>query len=425
MSEDTAEAGFARLLRELKDRSGLSYGTLSKRLHMSTSTLHRYCNGDAVPTDYAPVERLARLCKASPDELVDLHRRWVLADANRGRRSALADAPRAEVPGESAAEAPDTPPADPAVPADDPAPRKFRRPGRRVLFAGIAVVAVVGAVALTANLPSGGGDASRDSPVGAASADDGAQHNSPRGSGKPSHSSPSASASPSGREKGDAKGTAGAGQGSASPSAAGGDAPAGVPVTVTTQPYSWEDPCSQHYLIKKPPAQVAPPPVAEDATAWVAAAGAVSAGEQYVTLTVQGSGKETVVLNSLSVRTTARSAPLAWNDYAMGVGCGGGVQTRSFGVDLDAARPAAVPKSGQRNFPFKVSESDPEVFYVKADASAYDTRWYLELNWSSGTRHGTLRIDNHGQPFHTSASTGRPAYEFILGGNAWTKAAPS
>ncbi|WP_208639494.1 helix-turn-helix domain-containing protein, partial [Streptomyces bobili] len=81
-----AAAEFAELLRELKDRSGLSYGTLAKRLHMSTSTLHRYCNGDAVPTDYAPVERLARLCKASPEELVELHRRWVLADAGRGKK---------------------------------------------------------------------------------------------------------------------------------------------------------------------------------------------------------------------------------------------------------------------------------------------------------------------------------------------------
>ena len=82
---DGTEA-FARLLRELKDRSGLSYGTLAKRLHMSTSTLHRYCNGTAVPVEYAPVERLARVCRATPDELVELHRRWILADATRGSR---------------------------------------------------------------------------------------------------------------------------------------------------------------------------------------------------------------------------------------------------------------------------------------------------------------------------------------------------
>ncbi|WP_319054957.1 helix-turn-helix domain-containing protein, partial [Streptomyces europaeiscabiei] len=79
-------ADFAELLRELKESSGLSYGVLAKRLHMSTSTLHRYCNGDAVPTDYAPVERLARLCKATPEELVELHRTWVLADAVRRRK---------------------------------------------------------------------------------------------------------------------------------------------------------------------------------------------------------------------------------------------------------------------------------------------------------------------------------------------------
>ncbi|MET7442187.1 helix-turn-helix transcriptional regulator, partial [Streptomyces sp. NPDC005568] len=78
--------GFAELLRELKERSGLSYGVLGKRLHVSASTLHRYVNGDAVPADYAPVERLARICRATPEELVELHRRWVLADALRGRK---------------------------------------------------------------------------------------------------------------------------------------------------------------------------------------------------------------------------------------------------------------------------------------------------------------------------------------------------
>ncbi|WP_431951935.1 helix-turn-helix domain-containing protein [Actinacidiphila sp. bgisy167] len=90
---------FARGLRELKERSGLSYGQLATRLHVSTSTLHRYCNGDAVPTDYAVVERLARLCGAGREELVELHRRWVLADAVRrvGNRGGGAAGPE---PGE-------------------------------------------------------------------------------------------------------------------------------------------------------------------------------------------------------------------------------------------------------------------------------------------------------------------------------------
>ncbi|MEU5014353.1 helix-turn-helix transcriptional regulator [Streptomyces sp. NPDC021749] len=69
-------AAVAALLKEWKDRSGHSYGVLAKRLHMSTSMLHRYCNGDAVPTEYAPLERLARLCRATPDELVRRADRW-------------------------------------------------------------------------------------------------------------------------------------------------------------------------------------------------------------------------------------------------------------------------------------------------------------------------------------------------------------
>ncbi|MFE4210478.1 helix-turn-helix domain-containing protein, partial [Streptomyces goshikiensis] len=169
MPEDTAGSGFARLLRELKDRSGLSYGTLAKRLHMSTSTLHRYCTGDVVPTEYAPVERFARLCKASPEELLELHRNWVLADTNRPRRGAgEGDGPA------RAAAAPATPPSSPSSPSSpsphesgpgatqesapaDTAPaaaaaERRRRP-RAAALAGIAAVVVagtIGAVALTA-----------------------------------------------------------------------------------------------------------------------------------------------------------------------------------------------------------------------------------------------------------------------------------
>ncbi|MEU5209279.1 helix-turn-helix transcriptional regulator [Streptomyces sp. NPDC020742] len=76
---------FARQLRLLKERSGRSYGVLAGKLHMSVSTLHRYCHGDAVPLDFAPADRLARLCGATPEELVELHRSWIVADEARKR----------------------------------------------------------------------------------------------------------------------------------------------------------------------------------------------------------------------------------------------------------------------------------------------------------------------------------------------------
>lgn len=83
---------FARLMRELKERGGLSYGALARTLHTSTSTLHRYCNGEAVPVEFAVVDRFARACGASTPEAVALHRAWLLADARR--RAATAPAPQ-------------------------------------------------------------------------------------------------------------------------------------------------------------------------------------------------------------------------------------------------------------------------------------------------------------------------------------------
>ncbi|SMF18837.1 helix-turn-helix transcriptional regulator [Streptomyces sp. Amel2xC10] len=408
-----AAADFAELLRELKDRSGLSYGTLAKRLHMSTSTLHRYCNGDAVPTDYAPVERMARLCKASPDELVALHRSWVLADAGRGKKGA-----------EPVSE-PEPEPVGVTEPEPEPVavPVRVRRP---LVLAGVGALAALGSVALTLALvlPGGGSDGDGDAggPVGAAE--------SVPGRGTPSVSaSSSVSPSPSPSSSSPSESVSASPSSSASPSAgspsAGKGAGAAVPLTVTARPFAWESPCEQHYLIRQGPQEVSPPPVEQDAPAWVSRHGAVSAGQQYLELTVQGTGAETVVVDRLTVRTVARRSPLAWNDYAMGypgVGCGGGVPTRSFSIALDAARPAPVPEAGHPDFPFKVSESDPEVYYVTADASAYDVRWYLELSWSSGSRHGTLRIDDEGKPFRTSGDHGRPAYEFPLGGSAWRPA---
>ncbi|MEU1574480.1 helix-turn-helix transcriptional regulator [Streptomyces collinus] len=459
MSGGTAAADFAALLGELKERSGLSYGVLAKRLHTSTSTLHRYCNGDAVPTDYAPVERFARLCKASPGELVELHRRWVLADAGRVRKGSggSSETTSPEVIPEVIPKV--TPGVSREVTCPEAASREvasleglMRRRPRRALLAGVAAAVVLGGVGLAVAVPPGGtGDEGRRGAV-AVSGGGGGQE----GTGPAVSVSPSAGSSSSGGDKTKGKGkdrkdrkdrgegavsatpsSASPGNGSGSGSGTGtgtgtgsddrpgrGTAPASAPLTVDTEPHAWESPCSQRYLIDLPPGRVGPPPPEQDAPGWVAATGAVPSGEQFLKLTVQGKGRQTVVVKGLTVRMAGKRAPLAWNDYAMGypgVGCGGGVPTRFFTVALDAARPGVVPEAGHADFPFKVSESDPEVYYIRADASAYDVRWYLELRWSSGDRSGTLAVDDHGRPFRTSGNNGRPAYEFPLGGEKWVE----
>ncbi|MFC8829206.1 helix-turn-helix domain-containing protein [Streptomyces sp. NPDC057137] len=425
----TTEAkAFAELLTELKDRSGQSYGALAAKLHVSTSTLHRYCNGDAVPAEFSAAERFGRLCGAKGEEFVELHRRWILADEAR-RRSRAAAAPTAvavpvpvAVPDSAAVEeqAAESPETDPDVPAADPPPSRRKKR----LYVTLAAAAVVVAVAVPAVVFGPLNDSSNGrSPVASEVSEGGDASNSASPSSSPSASpspskSPSPKASPSERAtpKGEASGGGGAGGGKG--------AVAGVPVTVNTKPYAYEDPCSQHYLVNRPETEVPPPPNEPDAPGWVGALGAVSSGSQFIELALQGTGSETVMLNELNVRVVASEAPLAWNDFATGVGCGGGVTTRAFAVNLDAGRPDVAPQGGQRDFPYKVSESDPEVFQISAKASARYVSWYLELEWSSGGREGTLRIDDRGQPFRTSGAKGRPSFNYPMGGASKWETAP-
>ncbi|MDT0343133.1 helix-turn-helix transcriptional regulator [Streptomyces sp. DSM 44938] len=328
----------------------MSYGTLAKRLHMSASTLHRYCKGEGLPPEFSTVERFARLCKATPEELMELHRRWIAADAARERArrppSAVASEPGVAVPG-------------------PPPPRKGPR-RRRVAALGGAV-AVAFAVALAVNLLPGDGTGEGD--TGAADVrDDG---------GSP------------------------------------------APFAVTTRPHAM-DPCEFGFLVDAPTTEVPPPPFAQEAPGWVRALDAVVADEQLIELTIQGTENRTVVLQDMHVRVVEMAEPLPWNLYGGYSACGGGpVETAEFAVDLDAAAPEVTAGQGQDDFPLWVDEAEPLVLYVNAGVAEHDVTWYLELTWSSGDETGTLRVDNGGEPFRLSASTGQTRWSYVIGGTEW------
>ncbi|MFI0815463.1 hypothetical protein ACH4TX_02840 [Streptomyces sp. NPDC021098] len=201
-----------------------------------------------------------------------------------------------------------------------------------------------------------------------------------------------------------------------------------LPLTLSTRSHVWENGCDHRYLIDRPPTRVAPPPTEQDAPAWAAAHGAVHGGTTNVEVTVRGRAKESaVVLRALHVRVVGRRTPLAWSSFAMNNGCGGSLTPRAFAVDLDAARPQARPTDGNDEgtpipavrFPYRVSASDPEVLLVNARTTGCDCSWYLELEWTSGDRSGTVRIDDGGAPFRTSGVKGRPAYGYDYADAAW------
>ncbi|MDQ0844313.1 hypothetical protein [Streptomyces sp. V1I6] len=144
-------------------------------------------------------------------------------------------------------------------------------------------------------------------------------------------------------------------------------------------------------------------------------------------LTATGRTEDSVVINAVHVRTVARGAALAWNAYSMGEGCGSGVTPQTFDIDLDAGRPVVKPVAGTdgdltvpaKDFPYKVASNDPQVLNFDVHTEGHDVSWYLEVAWSSGDRSGTVRVDDGGRPFRTSAAEGRPMYDYWPDKGEW------
>ncbi|WP_030903460.1 MULTISPECIES: helix-turn-helix domain-containing protein [unclassified Streptomyces] len=445
---------FARLLRELKERAGLSYGALARRLHTSTSTLHRYCNGEALPAEFAVVDRFARACGATQGEALDLHRAWLLADARRRAGAAAQQMQQVQpvplpVPEPVPVPEPD-PVADPATeiePEPEPVPEPtvvvapdperepaargawYRRRAAVVAAAGVTAGAVAVALLAAAGPERGAPHAGGSTGTGAS-----AGTSAPVSPGSGSASVPAATGAPEPTPPAGSAGPTGAtapepGRTSVSPSApAPGRAPV-APLKAAVRTHVWTAGCDHAYLSGRAPGSVSPPPVEADAPAWAAAQGAVHAGSQIVEVTLHGTGEGAVVLEDLEVRVAARRKPPAWNVYQMSQGCGGGLTPAAFAVNLDAPRPLARPVAGNDGgdplpapaFPLRVSASEPVVLRVEAATTGCDCDWSLDLRWTGPSGSGTLRIDDGGRPLRTSAATGRPAYGYALEQGRWAR----
>ncbi|WP_244328608.1 helix-turn-helix domain-containing protein [Streptomyces marokkonensis] len=199
------------------------------------------------------------------------------------------------------------------------------------------------------------------------------------------------------------------------------------PLTWSADSHVWAYGCGHDYVVARPPKQVPPPPAPQDARTWAEAQSAVHGGETRVELSVQGTSRTAVVLTALRVRVTGRAAPAPGNAYAMDEGCGGALTPRHFDVDLDKDRPIARAVAGNDagtpipavRMPYRVSATDPEVLMVTARTGDCDCRWYLELDWSSQGRTGTVRIDDHGRPFRTSGVEELPRYAYDTSARDW------
>jgi hypothetical protein len=430
-AQDDDVQEFAALLRRLKDRTDRSYGQLARRLNMNTSTLHRYCAGDAVPLDFAPVERFAALCEATPQERLELHRRWILAVAAR-QRSRTASPPAADrtdgAPSSAAGSSGNSPAKAPEEPTPGTPPHRpwYRR--RRLLVSAAVATALLVTLGSLSALPDDDRSRASDSVQGAdptrpAAADTPGPAST--ASPKPSGTTPAPSGGTPTSKESSAKPTESADSPSKKPGPQ--QPPAGVPLTWSADSHVWQAGCGHDYVITRTPQQVAPPPAPQDAEVWARSQDAVHGGQTLVEITVQGRTSTAVVLEALRVRVAGRAAPVEGTSYAMDHGCGGALTPRYFDVDLDKDRPIARPADGNdtgtpipaMKLPYRVSAEDPEVLLVDARTDGCDCSWYLELDWSSQGRTGTVRIDDHGRPFRTTSTKGLPNYAYDTSARKW------
>ncbi|MFF2860960.1 helix-turn-helix domain-containing protein [Streptomyces rubiginosohelvolus] len=455
-AEGAARAVLAERLSALREGSGRTYASLARRIGVSGSTLHRYCTGRTVPAEFAPVERLARLCGAPAEEREALHRLWLLADGERLDRQGVAEAEagsateqgaEAEVAGAASggavamSSAPGALSGRAGPPDGEPPMPAFRSPRARrygqglgVLAAAVLVLALVAAF----GRPWSSGPDGRSS---VAQVPAGPPVDAPRppssGSPKPEKPQGTATGSPRKTPSGSPSPTTSPGIGprdeslprSSGPSS--GPGAGRVPFTWTGDDHVWKNGCDHAYLLDRAPAAVPPPPVEADAASWAGALGAVHAGETGVRITLQGRDDRAVVLESLRIRVVERSSPAGGRVYRMSSGCGGSLTPRMFDVDLDASRPVARSVAGNDSgepieavaFPYRVSVTDPEVFLITGRTVGCDCSWVAELAWSSGGRSGTVRIDDGGLPFRTNGVRGHSVLDYETTAGRWVPAA--
>ncbi|MGW1064909.1 helix-turn-helix domain-containing protein [Streptomyces aureus] len=309
--------------------------------------------------------------------------------------------------------------------ARDGAPRK-RRFRRRAVVTAAVVTALIATLGSLSALPSrhSSKDADDRASVTPTAKAAGGRRDSATPSASPSgkHGRPSGSPTPS---------ASGGPAASPSPSRSPSPAPAvtGPPLTWTVNSHRWAVGCGHVYVIDKAPEQVPPPPAPQDASPWAQTQNGVHGEATIVDITVQGRSDAAVVLEALRVHVVGRSAPLKGRAYSTGGGCGGDLGLGSFTVDLDKDRPVADPIASDDGTgpkvlrpPFRVSVEDPQVLEVNALTEDCDCRWYLELDWSSRGRSGTVRIDDQGAPFRTSGIKGLPYYWYR--NNGWSLSSP-
>ncbi|MFJ7129087.1 hypothetical protein [Streptomyces sp. NPDC098101] len=140
--------------------------------------------------------------------------------------------------------------------------------------------------------------------------------------------------------------------------------------------------------------------------------GGVQADGSVITVVLQGTTQEELVLTGARTVIVSRRPPLKGPHLA--AVCASDVPVRAFEVDLDVDGAPLVPVPDPRpdaeqkrvtRWPYAIKEGDAEHFVISPKTMKYDTEFRIVVHWSSGGSKGEVVLDDHGKPFRYTATT--------------------
>ncbi len=170
------------------------------------------------------------------------------------------------------------------------------------------------------------------------------------------------------------------------------------------------------FVIQRPIEAIGPPPNGDDERGrfrWAKAMDGVDALATVVRLVISGRGSAPVTVHSLEVEKVETTQSLA-GTLVTYTGQGAGQPVRYFAIDLDR-EPAEVKYLLNGNekaaFPYRVSQSELELFDIYASTSRNHIAWRLRLHYTAEDGQGSVVIDDGGEPFRTTAMASAAFWE--------------
>lgn len=152
--------------------------------------------------------------------------------------------------------------------------------------------------------------------------------------------------------------------------------------------------------------------------------GAAFAGRDLVRVSIQGESARKITLTGIEFEVSRRERS---DGMTFSAACGDALRGRGLQVDLDSDPPKILSSSKTTegivtaapsesvdtfpiSFPWTVSVTDPLLLYVLATSRSCDCIWKARIPWVSGSKKGSIQIDNGGDGYRVVGSDGLAGY---------------